>query len=372
MGQILTDGILAAIEHDAFHPASLRSKSSSAGHSQQRERIPSRRKAVPSTIGDSAMQLKQRSKSSFTAPVRNKFNAKRSGSASSPLPAASHNHGLALKRDSRQKSPLENLDRTGTPGRDSMSQRSDDPYHDTGNPTAVQRRPKRKRKRTTLSRSQRAQLLRSIASRHDLRSLKQVCTDMNIGLSNAYRLRKLFRDGKIDLAGEMLDPCGNATAPERRGRRRVCTDEDIVWLKDYARLHPGDTASDFRQALDDERGVSVTVRTVQRYLRAASFAVKQIQVQPAQRVSRKIIDARKVFVNHFLRGVASADSVRFYLDEFGVDDSNIARTGWGERGTFRASVSHVLHDCMMIPPMPKVGSFWPGARKTPGASPDVG
>lgn len=214
-----------------------------------------------------------------------------------------------------------------------MSQRSDDPYHDAGTAAVAQRAPKRKRKHTTLSESQRTQLLRAIASRHDTRSLKQVATDMNIGLSNAYRVRKLFRDGKIDLAGEKLDACGNATVTERRGRGRICTDEDITWLKEYARSHPGDTASDFREALSDERGVSVTVRTVQRYLRAASFAVKQIQVQPVERVSRRIINARKVFVNQFLLGPASSDNVRFYLDEFGVDDSNIARTGWAERGT---------------------------------------
>ena len=110
----LTDGILAAIEYDAFHPAhGLRSKSPSAAgswpvssatvssnaapfsvplnrRSQRLDRIPSRSKALPPTTDDSAMHLKQQPKSSFIAPK-----AVRSTSAASPVPATSPSQAKA-------------------------------------------------------------------------------------------------------------------------------------------------------------------------------------------------------------------------------------------------------------------------------------
>ena len=135
-----------------------------------------------------------------------------------------------------------------------------------------------------------------------------------------------------------MDRNGNPTKGQNRGRKQAASAEDIEWLKGYVRNHPGETASTFQQAMVRERGVSVTSRTVQRYLRQASFVVKRISAQPIHRVSRAVISARYNFAAEFLSNIAPDDRARFYLDEFGVDDKCVARCGWGERGTLRTHV----------------------------------
>lgn len=198
----------------------------------------------------------------------------------------------------------------------------------------MSRQEKRKRTQNRLDREKVFQLLSTIDDPDDSRSIKQIAADLQVGLSNAYRLQRLLRNGKIDMWGQPVNKQGRRQPRKGAGRKQTCSDADIEWLKSHARNHVGNSAKDFANALQQERGVSVAPRTVRRYLRNARFGVKVIQPQPIQRVSRRIIDQRRSFVQHWLSNEAADDRVRFYLDEFGVDDKSVARRGWGDIGKF--------------------------------------
>lgn len=186
------------------------------------------------------------------------------------------------------------------------------------------------------------QLLTTINDPDDSRSVKAIAADLHVGLSNAYRLHRLLQNGKIDIWGQAVNKHGRRRHRKGAGRKRTCSDADIEWLKAHVRSHVGNSTKDFANALQQERGVSVAPRTVRRYLRHARFGVKLIQPKPMERISRRIIEQRRSFVKNWLSNEAADDRVRFYLDEFGVDDKNVARRGWGEIGECKPWIHQLI------------------------------